>query len=145
MLVMTLLAIGGGCSDLRNCPEGRSEPIVIDHGATDKEAVTYESAPYDGPLDPFPAKTRLRFQHELGVVPLFVETFLSFEQHGTNGNGPGNISESAGNQTLIECVDAHVIEVLNDTCESSFFIRIVAAEEAPPSADGVDRSNRCSE
>lgn len=140
---LLFLALGSGCSDLRNCADDNPNviPVDTDKATRDTTAVTYQSAP-SWDLDPFNAKTRYRFFHELGVTPLVVKAYLSFEKTGTgapadppkNENVPGSIAESAGNQALITCKDAHVIEVHNDTCQD-FFIYLVAAD-AVPTNDG---------
>jgi hypothetical protein len=140
-----VLALSSGCSDLRNCPNDNPDPITIDTGVSDATTIAYQSAPDCGPLDKFPAKTKLRFTHDLGVTPLVVKVYLAFDATGTNCNGPGSIAESAGNQALINCKDAHVIEIHNDTCED-FFIQVVATD-AVPTKDGEspDASKRCGE
>ena len=130
----------GGCSELDNCPDSK-DPITIETGMSDASTFTYESAP-DDVLDAFPAKTVLTFKHELGFTPLIVEPYLAFSKDGTNGSGGGSIALSAGNQDLIDCVDAHVIEIKNDTCEGSFFIRVTASDAAP--AD-PDHDNDCAQ
>ncbi|HVY30072.1 MAG TPA: hypothetical protein VHB79_26125 [Polyangiaceae bacterium] len=135
---LLLLAASTGCSDLRNCAEDNPNVVEIPNGrrlddgriagVSDKTAITYQSAP-DNALDPFPAKTKLRFRHELGVTPLFVKIYLSFDPigTGTKKDPGGSNAESAGNQALIDCKDAHVIEVRNDTCQD-FFIEVVASD-----------------
>jgi len=116
-----------GCSSLDNCPAGRQDIVADDtHALRDVERLLYESAPDDGPLQEFPAKTQIVFEHGLGVVPSLKEAFLSFKLEGTNGAGGGSISEAAGNEALWECVDSKVMVVKNDTCEKSFFIKVVA-------------------
>lgn len=125
-LMLAGLGLLAGCSELDNCPDGR-DPIVIDGGHSDPEAHEYTSASFGGPLDAFPAKTELVFEHGLGVAPLDVHTYLSFKAVGTNDERGGSVAESAGNQALIECVDSRVIVVKNDTCEPNFFIRVTAS------------------
>jgi len=124
-----------GCSSLDNCPNGADKPIIIDTGTTDQASLTFESAPWGGPLDAFPAKTELEFKHDLGVTPLLVNAFLSFSKVGTNDQDAGSVTEVAGNEAPIECVDSHVIIVKNDTCEKSFFIRVVTLGVSPHSSD----------
>ena len=136
-LLAALTALGG-CSELDNCPDSK-DPITIETGMSDPATFTYESAPDDA-LDAFPAKTQLIFKHELGFTPLIVEPYLAFAKNGTNGSGGGSTALTAGNQTLIECKDAHVIVVKNDTCEPSFFIKVAAYGQAPN-----DNGNSCSE
>ncbi len=129
-----------GCGALDNCPDSR-EPISITHGKTDKERLYYESTPWGRDLDHFPAKTMLWFRHELGVVPLTVEPFLSFSSVGTgsaDGDGHGSVALTAGNQTLVDCVDDRVIVLRNDTCEPSFYVRLTARDESLFPDEGTD-------
>jgi len=117
-----LLGTLAGCSELDNCPESES-PKLIETGTTDTQTLSYVSAAWDGPLDDFPAKTRLSFVHQLGVTPEIVNSWVSFSGQGTGGS---DVTENAGNQGRIECVDSRVIQITNDTCEDRFFIRVVA-------------------
>ena len=73
----------------------------------------------------------LRFEHELGATPLLYKAYLAFAANGTNGTGGGSVAEVAGNEVLYDCIDSHVIEVRNDTCERSFFIRVVSVGVDP--------------
>jgi hypothetical protein len=73
----------------------------------------------------------------LGVKPLLYKAYLSFTKDGTADWEKGSITEVAGNEAPFECVDHKVIVVKNDTCERSFFIRVVALG-ASPSDDGED-------
>lgn len=134
------LVCGAGCGALDNCPDGQKEPIRITTGVSDREAKTFESVAWDGPLDHFPAKTALAFEHDLGFTPLHVEPILSFTPEGTNDADGGSVALSAGNQTLVDCVDSHVIVIRNDTCEKSFYIRVVAFGES-----SRDLGDKCSE
>jgi hypothetical protein len=119
------LAVTSGCSDLNNCDEGSDTPIRVDGGTTDQEHLVFESAPWDAPT-PFPAKRRLRFEHNLGVTPFLTKAYLSFDKNGTNGSGGGSVAEVAGNSGLYDCIDSRVIELRNDTCERTFYVRVVA-------------------
>ena len=143
---LATFSLACGCSSLDNCPDSR-KPIEITTGRTDKETLQYISAPYDK-LDDFPAKTALWFKHELGVVPAVTKVYLSFSEHGTNGKDGGSITESAGNQSLIDCVDAHYIVVRNDTCEPEFHIRVTSVGESPfndPDDPPYDDPDACGE
>ena len=132
LLAALFLALTG-CDQLDNCPDGK-DPITIEPlpatdeyaGSTDLESLTYESAPLNGPLDPFPPGTLMRFVHDLGFAPKFPFTFVSFTKHGTHDGKDGDVTENAGNQGRILCIDAHEIIVLNDTCEEDFYIRVSA-------------------
>ena len=97
----------------------------------------FESAPDRGPLTHFPAKTELMFEHGLGVKPLLYKAYLSFRPEGTADDGGGSISDAAGNAVLYECVDNKVIVIKNDTCERSFYVKVVALG-ASPSDDGKE-------
>ncbi len=121
----------GGCSALETCPEAQPDR-TIEGGSTDLAALTYVSADWDGPLSEFPAKTRLTFLHGLSVEPDVVLTWVSFAANGTAG---GDVTENAGNQGRIECVDARVIQLRNDTCEEALFVRVVASARGTGSTD----------
>lgn len=119
------------CSSLDNCPEGQAA-ITVGGGKTDAMALTYDSAPGGREWHAFPAKTVLRFEHDLGQVPLPDKIYLSFSPHGPAGNG--SFSLASGNLALITCMDAHVVELKNDTCEEDFFVRLITSE-VDPAAD----------
>lgn len=135
--LLALLATLSGCSELDNCPAAQdARPIENRH--TDTAALVYESAQWGGetepwpghpkvrPLDRFPPETALHFIHGLGVVPTLVKTYLAFSPDGTDGPKAGDVTENAGNQARIQCVDAKEIVITNDTCEEDFHIRVVA-------------------
>jgi hypothetical protein len=135
------------CSAMRNCPEGTTDPVPVpsDHGAFDAEAFTYNSAGWgddEDRWDHFPAKTKLRFMHHMGVIPLGVKVYLAFDDKGTNGKEAGSAAESAGNQDLLDCVDASVIEIKNDTCEDGFYARVIAWDAAPMKPDDPNTAAR---
>jgi hypothetical protein len=106
---LAALALTCGCSELNNCDESSDTPIRIEGGATDHENLVFESAPWHGPLTPFPAKRKLRFEHNLGVTPFLTKAYLSFDEYGTNGSGGGSVAEVAGNSGLYDCIDSRVI------------------------------------
>jgi len=122
------------CSSLGNCPK-EQDPRIVQlsssadgaGGGTGKKYTDpflgYESAPLSGPLAEFPAQTQVVFVHNLGAQPEFLATELSFSPNGIAG---GDLSENAGSQGEITCVDDNVIVVKNGTCENSFFIRVTA-------------------
>jgi hypothetical protein len=118
---LLLLPLLLGCSELDNCPdEGETITLSLDDRRSDPETGFYESSPWEGPRDAFPAKTLVRFEHGLGTTPDIVEPYLSFWPKDNN------VSPSTGNQSLIRCVDNTDIWLKNDTCEESFYIRVVA-------------------
>ena len=129
--VLTLVATCG-CSALDNCPDSR-DPITIDRpDATDKVNWIFESSAGWEAFDEFPAKTELRFKHDLGV-PVVVQSYLAFTAQASNGAGGGSFTEAAGNEVAFECIDSHWIVIKNDTCERSFFVKVVAVGK--PDAD----------
>lgn len=143
LLALVLLSIPlAGCSALDNCPGGSDTPIVVDSGTTYPEARIYQSSEWDDALIPFPAKTLLRFKHDLGVRPEIVVSYVSFS---SNGVGASDVTENTGNQGRIECIDAKEIDIRNDTCEEGFFVRVTAyasgegsTEEVCPRAKDLD-------
>src|SRR5688500_13049513 len=93
-----------GCSELDNCPDGQ-DPIDFNGGRSDPDALIYESSGWDEPRQPFPAKTCMRFAHGLGTTPELVQSYVSFSSKGTD------LTENAGNQGRIECVDDQEIVI----------------------------------
>lgn len=138
MVTLAVLVATSGCSELNNCVEGSDEVIIVEGGTTYPDSLFYESAPTDGPLARFPAKRPVQFKHGLGITPIEWEAELSFAGHGTNGAGGGSISKSAGNSTLLDCMDSDVIVLRNDTCEDDFFVRVIV--EAVPEGPTGDHS-----
>ena len=122
VLTFAFLLLATGCSTGNSCPDVE-ESRTVTTGVTDPESLTYVSAPWDGPLDLFPGRSTLTFVHDLGVTPDFVTTYVSFEEEGT---GSSDITENAGDQGEITCVDEKAIVVRNGTC-SRFYLRVVAA------------------
>jgi hypothetical protein len=118
---LLLLPLLLGCSELDNCPdEGEDITVPLGDRRSDPETGFYESSPWEGPRDPFPAKTLVRFEHGLGTTPEVVVSYVSFSDDDSD------VSENAGNQGRIRCVDNTDIWIKNDTCEESFYIRVVA-------------------
>ena len=121
-----------GCSELDNCPdEQKRKTIPNDPSMTLVDELFYESAPWNGPLNHIPAKSELSFEHGLGVTPLLVKAYYSFTKDGTNQDEDGSVTEIAGNEGPYECVDHKVIVIKNDTCEPSFYVRVVAMGQSP--------------
>jgi hypothetical protein len=124
---------------LTGCPCGREDSTIAYQGGR-AEAGTYQSSSWQGPWLHFPGGRRYLLAHHLGQVPASVTVYLSFKEYpGPDGNpddGPGNASQAAGNETVIEQVDAENIQVRNDTC-SDFYLRVVAQASAPTDA-GTD-------
>jgi hypothetical protein len=138
--ILGALLLSCGCSSLDNCPDGR-DPILVaaDAAKTDVERLAYESAPWGGTLTYFPAKTEVWFEHGMGVIPLDITPYLSFSHVGTADKEGGSVTQSAGNQSLIDCVDARYIVLRNDTCESSFYVRVTAHGQAlNPDPDALE-------
>lgn len=127
MTTRAILAVGValalcGCGDLDNCADddGRNELAEAKNASTDTTAGVFTSCPWEGPRDPFPAKVTLRFEHGLGATPETVSSYVSFASKDSD------FTENAGNQGRIRCVDDTEIWIKNDTCEESFFVRVVA-------------------
>lgn len=125
LALFVALPLLGACSSLDNCPDAQPDIVIDRPEAANQDALFYQSAPWAGPLDPFPAKTQLVFKHHLGVVPALPKVYLSFTKEGTRGGDDGSITEAAGNEAPFECIDSNVVVVKNDTCERSFFITLV--------------------
>lgn len=131
LVPFALWVIGGlAASGCTNCPVNGSEPVRVDTGRRLSPNV-YESSPPRSAWLPFPSGTVYDFPHGLGDVPTVVNTYVSFDRTPLDGEGngpdrPDHVSESAGNQTVIERWDAEVVRVRNDTC-ADFYLRVVVS------------------
>jgi hypothetical protein len=125
---------------LTGCPCGREDSTVAYQGGT-ADAGTYQSSSWQGPWLHFPGGRRYLLAHHLGRTPATVTTYLSFKEYpGAGGNPddkPGNASQAAGNEALIEQVDAVNIRVRNDTC-SDFYLLVVAQAGPAVTDAGAD-------
>jgi hypothetical protein len=134
------LAFSVGCSALGNCPP-EGDDVFIEEGTTEIEGLAYESSTWEGPRNKFPAKTFVHFIHDIGYTPDLVNSYVSFTPEGSD------VSENAGNQGRIKCVDDHQIIIKNDTCEETFYIRVVAyaplKKHAACSCDDRDDDGVC--
>ena len=131
-LVFTSAALAlacAGCTFTSTCNRDPDEDTVT----TGKVVVnTYLSAPNEGSMDgptygPFayfpPART-LTFEHHLGAAPPDIDIWLAFRDKGA-------LAPSAGNLSILEYVDAQIIQIKNDTC-SEYWVRLVASLPALP-------------
>lgn len=126
LLAVGALVAAGGCSALDNCPDARDQIFIDRPETTDTTALRFESSLGWKSFDEFPAKTEIKYKHGLGVVPSTVKGYLSFTAKATNGDEGGSFTEAAGNEIAWECLDSDTIVIKNDTCERSFFVKIVA-------------------
>ena len=139
-LLAALLALGTlaapGCrTSCDDAEEGSAERVT--DGTTDAASGVYESAPWNGAYHEFLPQKRYEFVHGLAGVPRIVQTFVAFDETPLGERAHGNVSEAAGNEVIIEGVDATSIRVRNDTCET-FFLRVAASDpEAAPEAGGA--------
>ena len=132
------LAAGSlGCDRLGIGPEicDRSKennvPQLYTQGTV--EDGVYMSSDWDGELLYFPGGMRYRIEHKLGQRPRFTQLFLSFDRTGTDA---GVLSQSAGNQAEIRCVDDRAIIIANGSCVE-YWLLVVAgvAETGMPEGD----------
>jgi hypothetical protein len=118
-----------GCES--TCPrETESVPKPYDGGNTNSAGTVYETNAWDEAFVDFPAGRRIALRHRLGAIPTVYRTYLAFHEHPfpEDEAKPGFVSESAGNQVLLERVDDEFIRVRNDTCEH-FYLRLVATSD----------------
>ena len=124
-----LLACGSTCPR-----ESEDTPKRFTGGTTSPDREHYETNAWDEPFVDFPAGRRLALVHGLRETPIDLKIYVAFKKEPLPENGKGFVAESAGNQVLIEGVDAETIRVRNDTCEH-FWLRLVAS--TVPSPDGT--------
>lgn len=117
-----------GCA--QDCEQSDDTPVEYRGGSVSGNF--YETSPWDGGFLHFPAGRSYRIFHQLGSRPIDVNTYLSFAESAL-GTGH-NVSESAGNQAVIDAVTDEHVEVRNDTC-AEFWLRVTAQAALVPAAD----------
>jgi len=128
--VPILLACGSTCPR-----ESEDTPKRFTGGNTSADREHYETNAWDEAFVDFPAGRRWALVHGLGETPIDLKSYVAFKKKPLPEDGKGFVAESAGNQVLIEGVDAETIRVRNDTCEH-FWLRLVAS--TVPATDGTD-------
>jgi hypothetical protein len=99
-------------------------------GNTNSSRTLYETARPDEEMLHFPQGRTYRLYHGFGYRPADLTVFLSFRPRLTSSGdkedktNPNNVSESAGNQAVIEAWTENYIQVRNDTC-AEFYMRAV--------------------
>lgn len=132
LLILAALAIG--CS--ASCPREEDDaPRTHTSGTTSADGTYYETNAWDESFVDFPAGRRWAFRHGLGQLPREITSYLGLKANPLPVSGNGFVSESAGNQVLIEGVDAETIRVRNDTCEH-FYLRLVASSASSVAENG---------
>jgi hypothetical protein len=118
------------------CPrESEDTARRYESGTTSADRTVYETNAWDASFVDFPAGRRWALVHGLSRTPIELRSYLAFKSKPLPTDGKGFVAESAGNQVLIEGVDAETIRVRNDTCEH-FYLRLVAS--TVPTPDGTD-------
>lgn len=131
-IALLCLALTSGCGN--DCETDDPEDPVTFDGGNHIGTTTYETSSWEGPFLHFPPGRRLIVRHGLGAPPE-VKSYLSFSEKGLND--ANNVAESAGNQLVIEVVNADVVQVRNDSC-AEFYVRLVAT--ITPDAGVLDAS-----
>ncbi len=140
-----LLLVGAtpGCTYDCPAPHDYTKPSILEVGTTNPARTVYESAPFDGAFQHAPPGEVLAFRHHLLGRPVIVQTWLAFDERPLGGHGTGNIVLAAGNEAMFNCVDAEFIELRNDSCEKSFYVRVAASEPVTPE-EQMESSTPCS-
>lgn len=119
--VVSLSAVG--CSSTCDTGGSSQDTVRFTGGHTDLTLSRYESNGFDEPFLVFPPGRRYEFPHGFGQVPTQLGIFLAFQDEPLKNNS--SFSLAAGNEALIEAVDANVIRIRNDTC-ADFYVRVDA-------------------
>jgi hypothetical protein len=118
-----------------SCPRESDDGKRYEGGKTSSDRSYYETNAWDAPFVDFPAGRRWALVHGLGTTPIELRSYLAFKSKPLPAGDKGFVAESAGNQVLIEGVDAESIRVRNDTCEH-FYLRLVASTIPSPDGEG---------
>lgn len=82
----------------------------------------YRTSGPEGPFLPFEGATVIHLRHGLGVVPHRYQIQLAFTERPLQAGGGGS-SFPAGNQVILQRVDAEEATFRNDSC-ANYFIQI---------------------
>ncbi len=143
-VVLGLLLAAGlhtGCGVSRCERKGQPAQTYSD-GTVSADGTLYESTAWNGTFLDFPPGRTYNFEHGLGEVPTSYNVYLAFHPEPLpDGEKGAGVSESAGNQAVVEIINDEIIQVRNDTC-ADFFVRVVAqtggAAANNSSPDGAD-------
>jgi len=132
--VLLLAALAVGCS--ASCPREEDDAAhPYTSGTTSADLTYFETNAWDASFVDFPAGRRWAIRHGLGQLPREITSYLGLKANPLPAHADGFVAESAGNQVLIEGVDAETIRVRNDTCEH-FYLRLVATAATPIAENG---------
>ncbi len=122
LVALAFAALGTACSS--TCNRGQGDTLDFTGGITAGDE--YQSSPRGGPYLEFPSGRRYRLVHGLTNPPTpgTIEIRLGFEPSG-------NLADTAGNQAILDSVDAESIVIENDTC-ADFFLYVYARGSAIP-------------
>lgn len=118
-------------------------------GEVSADGHMYETTPIDQELLHFPPGRVYDLVHGLGETPISVQGYVSLGSRLTKDGDPydperpNNVTETAGNQLVIERWDDEIIRVRNDTC-AEWYVRVVAiggGTAAPANAGGAGGAN----
>lgn len=117
--VLAYAALSFGCG-----PSCQPSERVITNGerwSAGSDRVYRTSGP-EGPFLPFEGATVLHIRHGLGVRPHQYQVQLAFSERPLQPGGGGS-SFPAGNQVLVQRVDADEVTIRNDSC-ASYYIQV---------------------
>lgn len=123
-VALLFVAQSSGCKTSCSDPEGDT-PEEIQSGVTDATRSVYESAPWNGQWLEFRPNKRYVFVHRLRGIPSVIQAWVGF--HSAPLRDDHNVSEAAGNEAIVEYVNAEHFQIRNDTCET-FYLRAVASD-----------------
>jgi hypothetical protein len=119
-LLVIAPALAWACST--PCETTESDPAIEFHGGNHVSDTMYETSAWDQAFLHFPPGRRFKLFHGLAAPPT-VESYVAFTERPLATEN--NVSESAGNQVLIEAANAEYVQVRNDTC-AEYYLRVVA-------------------
>lgn len=146
VIALTFAALAGsaspaltGCS---GCDTSGQSPVRYEDGQVSADGRIYETTPIDAELLHFPPGRIYDLVHGLGEAPLSVHGYVSLGSRLTpdgdpyDPERPNNVTETAGNQLVIERWDDQIVRVRNDTC-AEWWVRVVAIGSAPDAASAA--------
>ena len=132
-LLAALAAAGStGCETFgpRTCDTSLAGNPPVTFTGGQAQGGVYMSSPWVGELLSFPGGQRYSLVHGLGSTPAWVQSYLSFDQLGTQDGG--TLAPATGNQVEIVSVDDTAIGVANESCTDYWLLVVAGTGTAPP-------------
>lgn len=120
--VLALAVANPGCTSTCTTRATEDNTREVTSGQTSTDRTFYKTSDFSGPFLAFPPGRTYQFIHGLDKAPDVVNVYVSFDEEAVPET---SVSQSPGNQALIEVVDEEMVQIRNDTC-ADFYVMLTA-------------------